>query len=121
MSLSKKVAKLQDSVLEAIIEAGKDAKEDPSALHKVVSDAEAAIIKATKERDFNSVYQTAGQVRSDFTASLNDFKRVEKAKAALALAVLDEDNLSAEDSEALDSARSRVYEIQKGRKKDESV
>lgn len=117
MSLSKKIAKLSDIVLEEIIEAGKDAKETPGALYKVVSDAEAVIIRATKERDDNLEYQKAGQVRTYFTQALNDVKKVQKAKTSLALAILDEDNLSSEDEEALDQARARVFEFQQKRKK----
>ena len=106
MKLSKHLAKLAASVIEEI---GALSNEGAAGLHKVVSDSEAAIIKATAERNANPEYQKAGEIRSDFTASLNDVKKYQKAKAALALALLDEENLTEEDAESLEKARREAH------------
>lgn len=119
MSLSKKLDKLQTDVIEKILEESKDS---PSALHKVVSDAEAAIIKATKERDANKEYQKAGETRHVLSSGLRAVKSKKLAEKALALSLLDEADdkqMDADDEEALDKARKRVFEFQQKRKKAE--
>lgn len=114
MILSKAFKKISVDVLEEIFEQGKD---DPASLHRVVSASEVAIAKATKERDANAEYKKAGEVRKDFTDSLNEVKMFQRAKAAVALALLDESSISPEDDEALEKARAAVYQEQKARKK----
>ena len=114
MKLSKAVDKLPLSVLEEIFE---NAQQDPSSLDRVVSASEAAIAKATKERDANPQYQEAKQACKDLSEGLSEVKKFQKAKAAIALAILDFANLSPEDEGELDRARNRVEDEQRSRKK----
>ncbi len=106
MKLDKALSKLTDGAVEEILaltEAG---------LHKTVSDAEAAIDKATKERDAMPEYQKAGEIRKDCSASLNDLKKYQKAKSALVFVLLrernDSETLSEEEEQILRTARDRA-------------
>lgn len=102
MKLSKRLDKLTPTAIDEIFTRGSNSLAD---LHKVVSDSEAAIIKATKERDANPEYKKAKQAVSDLGAGLREVRQFQKAKAALALALLHEDELSEDDAEALDAVR----------------
>ncbi len=108
MSLSKKLDRLTPTAIEEIIQAP-----NPAGLHKVVSDSEASLAKATKERDANPEYQKAKQACADLSAGLREVRKFQKAKAALALAILGEDDLSEEDKDALEIARAEVFRSQK--------
>ncbi len=104
MSLSKKLDKLTPSAIEEIFTNAYN-DEFHESLHKVVSDSEASIQKATKERDAMPEYRKAKQAVTDLSAGLREVRQVQKAKAALALALLDEESLSEDDAEALETAR----------------
>ncbi len=104
MSLSKKLDKLTPSAIAEILEAGAST----SGLHKVVSDAEANILKATQERDANTDYTSAKEDVAAFNAGLKGVRDVQKAKSSLAFALMNEDKLSDEDSAALEKARKQA-------------
>ncbi len=113
MKLEKLLDKIAVSVLEEIFELGPS---NTGALHKVVSDSEANIARAVKERDAMPEYQKAKQDCKDLSEGLREVRTFQKAKAAVALAILGEDELTDDESEALDRARRRVTEDQRKRK-----
>lgn len=114
MSLTKAVKKLSASALEEIFD---KSKVGPAALDNVVCYAEAAIAKATKERNANAEYQAAKDDCDLLSSGLREVKSYQKAKAAIALALLDEANLSDEDTAALDIARQKIAGEQSSRTK----
>lgn len=54
-------------------------------LHKVIADAEEAILTATKERDANEKYQQAKQAVTDLSSGLKDLKKYQGAKIGYSL------------------------------------
>lgn len=105
MKLDKALAQLTDSGVEEIITL------PAPGLHKVVSDSEANIARATKERDENPEYQKAKQACKDLSIGLSNVKKYQKAKAFLALSLLGEmdgQTMSEEDEVSLRIARDRI-------------
>ncbi len=110
MKLSKKLDRLTPSAVTEILEAASraSANDDNGPLHKVVSDAEANILKATQERDSNTDYVAAKEDVAAFNGGLKDVRDVQKARSALAFALMNESKLSDEDSAALEKARKQA-------------
>lgn len=103
MKLSKAVDLLSPSVLDEIFALS----DNEAALDKIVSHSEHAIAFAAKERDENPSYQAAKQACKDLSEGLKEVKAYQKAKAAVALSILNPESRSEEDTEVLNSARSR--------------